>query len=283
MVLPAFGVVSELVTAAARKRIFGYWFIAFASIAIAVDRLPGLGPPHVRGRAVACMRAPSFRSFAIVVAVPSGDQGLQLDRDALQRLDPLRRAVLYALGFIGLFAVGGLTGLLLAMLAVDVHVTDTYFVVAHFHYIMVGGTVTAFFGALHFWWPKITGRMYLEVWAQIAAVLDLRRLQPDLLPAVHPRLSRACRGAITSIRPSSRCCTCCRRRAPRSWRSAISLPSVYLFCSLRHGRPAGPNPWGATGLEWSVPSPPPKHNFADIPVVVREPYDYPIKDPVSRG
>ena len=94
------------------------------------------------------------------------------------------------LGFIGLFTIGGLTGLFVAALAADVHLHDTYFVVAHFHYIMVGGMVSAFFGGLHYWWPKITGRMYPEMWARIAALDHLLRFQPHLLPAVHPRLSR---------------------------------------------------------------------------------------------
>ena len=102
----------------------------------------------------------------------------------------LETPMLYALGFIGLFTIGGLTGLFLATLGLDVHVHDTYFVVAHFHYIMVGGTVMGYLGGLHFWWPKITGRMYPKRWRKIRGAHHLRRLQPDVLPAVHPRLPR---------------------------------------------------------------------------------------------
>ena len=114
--------------------------------------------------------------------------------------------MLYALGFIGLFTIGGLTGLFLAALAVDVHVHDTYFVVAHFHYIMVGGTVMAYLGGIHFWWPKMTGRMYPEGWGTILGDLHLRRLQSDVLPAVHPRLPGHA-AALPRLRRSSRCST----------------------------------------------------------------------------
>ena len=113
--------------------------------------------------------------------------------------------MLYAIGFIGLFTIGGLTGLFLAAMGIDIHVHDTYFVVAHFHYIMVGGTIMGYLGGLHYWWPKMTGRMYSESGGRSRGVADLRRLQPDVLPAVRGSATSACRGAITPTRRSSRC------------------------------------------------------------------------------
>ena len=184
--------------------------------------------------------------------------------------------MIYMIGFIFLFGIGGLTGLMVASTAVDVHVHDTYFVVAHFHYIMVGGTVTAFMGGLHFWWPKMTGRMYPERPAQAAALLTFVGFVLTFLPqfvlgyAGMPRryhdypdvyetwnaLSSA--GAVVLA-------------------VGYLLPLFYLVPAMFVGRPAGDNPWQATGLEWRTSSPPPVHNFVEPPVwdSHEPPYDYP--------
>ena len=182
--------------------------------------------------------------------------------------------MLYALGFIGLFTIGGLTGLFLAALGLDVHVTDTYFIVAHFHYIMVGGTVMGYLGGLHYWWPKITGRMYNELLAKVGRGDHLRRLQPDLLPAVHPRLPRhaAALSRVSAGVSGAERAVVGRRVDPGV---GYLLPLVYLIWSLRYGRVAGPNPWGAVGLEWKTTSPPPTENFEETPVVTWDAYEYP--------
>ena len=171
--------------------------------------------------------------------------------------------MLYALGFIGLFTVGGLTGLFLACLAYDVYVTDTYFVVAHFHYIMVGGMVTAYFGGLHYWWPKITGRLYPEYWARAAAILIFFGFNMTFFPQFilgvlgMPRRYHVYPPEFQIWHVMS--------SAGASVLAVATLPLFYLGWSLFFGERAPANPWHATGLEWQTPSPPPKHNFEKTP------------------
>jgi cytochrome c oxidase subunit 1 len=272
MVLPALGVVSELVTAAAHKRIFGYAFVAASSLSIAgVGFLVWGHHMFVAGQSIYASMVFSFLS--LVVAVPSAIKVYNWTATLYKGDISLDPPFLFAMGFIGLFVVGGLTGLMLAMLAVDGHVTDTAFVVAHFHYIMVGGAVTAFFGAIHFWWPKITGRMYSLTWGRIAAALIFIGFNVTFFPqfilgylgmprryATYPaqfqvlEVLSSAGAAILAV--------------------AYLLPFLYLIWSLRRGAPAPINPWDARGLEWTVPSPPPKENFV-TPPVVGEAYDYP--------
>src|SRR5256886_12992085 len=168
MILPAMGVVSELIACFSRKRVFGYGFVAFSSLAIAVLGFLVWGHHmFVAGQSVHAGMVFSLLSF--LVAIPSAIKVFNWTATLYKGSISLDTPMLYALGFIGLFTLGGLTGLFLATLAVDVHVTDTYFIVAHFHYIMVGGSVMAYMGGIHFWWPKITGRMYPEWWGRFAA------------------------------------------------------------------------------------------------------------------
>ena len=171
--------------------------------------------------------------------------------------------MLYALGFIGLFTIGGLTGLFLAALGLDVHVHDTYFVVAHFHYIMVGGAIMGYLGGLHFWWPKITGRLYPEMLGAGGGGDRLRRLQPDLLPAVHPRLPRhaAALPRVPGGVPGAERDVVGGRLDPRRrLPAADGLPR--LVDALRRDG-AATTRGRAQGLEWQTPSPPPTENFDD--------------------
>ena len=187
MVLPGMGVISELVSTFSRKPVFGYAFVAFSSVAIAVYGFLVWGHHmFVAGESAYSAMVFSFLSF--FVAIPSAIKVFNWTATLYKGSISYATPMLYAFGFIGLFTMGGLTGLFVASLGVDVHVHDTYFVIAHFHYIMVGGTLMAYLGGLHYWWPKITGRMYPEALGKDFRGQHLPGLQPHLLPAVRPRL-----------------------------------------------------------------------------------------------
>jgi cytochrome c oxidase subunit 1 len=272
MILPGMGVVSELITCFARKNVFGYRFIAFASLAIAVLGFLVWGHHmFVAGQSIYASMGFSFLSY--LVAIPSAIKVFNWTATLHKGSIALDTPMLYALGFIGLFTIGGLTGLFLAALPVDVHVTDTYFVVAHFHYIMVGGMVMAYLGGVHFWWPKITGRLYPEWWGRIPALAIFFGFNLTFFPQFilgylgMPRRYHA-------YPPEFQVLNVMSTAGASILAVGYFLPFFYLIWSLRFGKIAGPNPWKATGLEWQTSSPPPTDNFAQTPLVTSGPYGY---------
>jgi cytochrome c oxidase subunit I len=272
MVLPAMGVISEIVTCFSRNRIFGYKFIAFSSLAIAVLGFLVWGHHmFVSGQSIYAGMIFSFLSM--FVAVPSAVKVFNWTATLYKGSVSLETPMLYALGFIGLFTMGGLTGLFLATLAVDVHVHDTYFVVAHFHYIMVGGAVMAYLGGIHFWWPKITGRMYPEWWGRLSAGIIFIGFNLTFFPQfilgymgmprrVHEYVDEF---QVLNVMSSA---------GASILGVGYLIPLVYLIWSLKYGPLAGENPWGARGLEWQTASPPTTYNFPETPIVKEEAYQY---------
>jgi cytochrome c oxidase subunit 1 len=273
MILPAMGVASEVVAAFTRKKIFGYKFVAYSSLAIAF-----LGflvwAHHMFVAGISTYSAMIFAFLSFFVAVPSAIKVFNWTATLYRASVSWQTPMMYIMGFIGLFTIGGVTGLFLAALGLDVHVTDTYFVVAHFHYVMVGGTVMAYLAGLHYWWPKMTGKMYPEWWARLAALLVFVGFNLTFFPQFvlgylgMPRRYHA-------YAPEFQVLNVLSSAGASVLAVGYVLPIVYLIWSLKFGRAAGPNPWGAVGLEWTTTSPPPKENFHETPVVTWDAYDYP--------
>jgi len=272
MILPGMGLISELVTCFSRKRIFGYEFVAFASVAIAVLGFLVWGH-HMFVSGQSPYAGMVFSLLSFMVAIPSAVKVFNWTATMYKGYVSYDAPMLYAMGFIGLFTLGGLTGLFLASMAVDVHVHDTYFIVAHFHYIMVGGMVMAYLGGIHFWWPKITGRLYPEGWARFAALVVFIGFNLTFFPQFilgylgMPRRYHAYPEEFQVLNVMS-------TAGASILAVGYLIPMVYLIWSLRYGKVAGENPWQAKGLEWQTSSPPPTENFYQTPVVTEEAYGY---------
>jgi len=280
MVLPAMGVVSEVVTCFARKPVFGYRYMVYSLLAIAAVGFMVWGHHmFVSGQSMYAGMVFSLLSF--LVAIPSAIKVFNWTATLYKGSIRFDAPMLYALGFVGLFMMGGITGIWLAALAADVHLTDTYFVVAHFHYIMVGGAVMAFFAALHFWWPKVTGRLYSDGWARAGAIVMFVGFNLTFFPQYiagflgMPRRYHAYPEEFQVLNVLS-------TGGAVVLGVGYLLPMLYLWWSLHRGRPAGANPWSATGLEWRTPSPPPPDNFAAQPRVEGPVYAYHAGDADGR-
>jgi cytochrome c oxidase subunit 1 len=273
MILPGMAIISECVAAFTRKKVFGYKFVAFSSLAIAFLSFL-VWAHHLFVAGISVYSALIFSFLSMCVAVPSAIKVFNWTATMYKASVSWNTPMLYVLGFIGLFTIGGVTGLFLGALGVDVHVHDSYFVVAHFHYIMVGGTIMAYMAGLHYWWPKITGRMYPEWWARLSALLVFVGFNLTFFPQFlvgyvgMPRRYHA-------YAPEFQVLNVLSTAGATVLAVGYLLPMIYFAWSLKFGRKAGANPWGAVGLEWATTSPPPKENFHETPVVTWEAYDYP--------
>jgi cytochrome c oxidase subunit 1 len=272
MVLPSMGVVSELIANFSRKNIFGYSFVAFSSLAIAVFGFLVWGHHlFVTSQSVYAGMIFSFLSFA--VAIPSAIKVFNWTATLYKGSISFDTPLLYALGFIGLFTVGGMTGLFLASLGVNVHVTDTYFIVAHFHYIMVGGAMFGYLGGLHYWWPKISGRMYPDGWGRFSALLIFAGFNLTFFPQFiagylgMPRRYHA-------YPPEFQVFNVLSTAGASILALGYLVPAIYLIWSMRYGRRAEANPWNLPGLEWRIQSPPLTENFTSTPIVTWGAYEF---------
>jgi cytochrome c oxidase subunit 1 len=281
MILPAMGVQSELIAAFARKPVYGYKIVAFSSLAIAVLGFLVWGHHmFVSGQSVYAGLV--FSVISMLVAVPSAVKIFNWTATLYRGSVSWETPMLYALGFMGLFTIGGLTGVMLATLGIDVHVHDTYFIVAHFHYVMVGGTIMGFMGGLHYWWPKMTGRLYSAFWSKLSAMIIFVGFNLTFFP-------QFVMGYMGMPR---------RYHAyPEEWQVwhvlstagatvlgvGYLLPAFYFLYSLKFGPKASANPWGAIGLEWETTSPPPTHNFVRTPLVNHDAYEYKPKEAAVVG
>jgi cytochrome c oxidase subunit 1 len=278
MILPSMGVVSEIVAAFSRKSIFGYRIIAFASLAIAVLGFLVWGH-HMFVSSQSAIAGMFFSLVSMTVAIPSAVKVFNWTATLYKGAVSWDTPMLYAMGFIGLFTIGGLTGVMVATMGIDVHVHDTYFVVAHFHYIMVGGALMGYLGGLHYWWPKITGKLYPRFWSRLAALTVFVGFNVTFFPQFilgymgMPRRYHVYPEEFQVLNVMS-------SAGATILGLGYVIPIVYFIWSMRYGEWAGENPWGAAGLEWETTSPPPTENFDVPPVVTSPPYTYPQPEEV---
>lgn len=275
MILPAMGIISELVSVFSRKHIFGYRFIAYSSIAIAVFGFLVWGH-HMFVSGQSPLAAIIFSALTFSVSIPSAIKVFNWLATMYKGSVSLAAPMCYALSFILLFGIGGLTGLFLGTLATDVHLHDTYFVVAHFHYVMMGGTLVAFLGGLHYWWPKMFGRMYNDLWARIGCLIIFLGFNMTFLPQFllgtrgMPRRYARYLPEFQSLHQMSTI-------GAMVLGAGLFLAAGVLLYAVFKGRRAPANPWGSPSLEWTCSSPPPPHNFAHTPTA-GDPYDYSVNE-----
>ncbi len=273
MILPAMGIISELVSVFSRKHIFGYRFIAYSSLAIAIFGFLVWGH-HMFVSGQSRLAAITFSALTFSVSIPSAIKVFNWLATMYKGSINLAAPMCYALSFILLFGIGGLTGLFLGTLATDVHLHDTYFVVAHFHYVMMGGTLVAFLGGLHYWWPKMFGRMYNELWARIACLIIFLgfnlTFMPQFLLGTRGMPRRYAR-YLPEFQPLHQMSTV----GAFVLGAGLFLAAGVLLYAIFKGRRAPANPWGSPSLEWTCNSPPPAHNFDATPTA-GDPYDYSV-------
>jgi cytochrome c oxidase subunit 1 len=280
MIVPAMGVVSEIMTTFARKPIFGYRFIAYSSIALALFSFLVWGH-HMFVSGQSKLANMVFSALTFSVGIPSAIKVFNWVATLYKGDIRLQTPMLYALSFLIMFTIGGLTGIFLAILSIDVQLHDTYFVVAHFHYVMMGSTLIAFVGALHYWWPKVTGKMYPERIARITAVGVFVGFNLTFLPQFVMG-SRGMPRRYWDYDPEFKLFH--QLSTVGAFILGISLFTVvcYLMWSFKRGAKAPQNPWGGTTLEWDAPTPPTIFNFPEPPEL-HELYNYDDLEELPEG
>jgi cytochrome c oxidase subunit 1 len=272
MILPSMGVISEVISTFSKREPMGYSFIAFSSVAIAIFGFLVWGH-HLFVSTQSVYAGMVFSVLSFLVAIPSAIKVFNWTATMYKGSVELATPMLYAIAFIGLFTIGGFTGLFLAAMGMDVHLTDTYFVIAHFHYVMVGGAILGFLAGIHFWWPKMTGRMYPELWSKAAAVIIFVGFNLTFFPQfILGYMGMPRRYHVYP--PEFQVFNVLSSAGASVLALGFILPFFYLTWSLKNGPKAGRNPWGASSLDWQTDSPPIQMNFEVTPVVTVEAYDY---------
>ncbi len=272
MIVPGFGIISEIISTFSRKHIFGYWAIALSSLAIAfIGFLVWGHHMFVAGQSSLANLVFSFLTF--LVGIPTGIKIFNWIATMYKGSIDLKTPMLYVMVFLFLFTIGGFTGIMLGALAVDIHLHDTYYVVAHFHYVMVGGMVMAFLGGLHYWWPKMTGKMYNEMWGRISCAIVFIGFNLTFLPQFVMGSLGMPRRYFNYLEQFQ------GYHVMSTYGSYILglgflMVLIYLTHSIFKGKKAPANPWQSRAMEWQAPSPPPLHNFEHTPVIIHGPYDY---------
>ncbi len=272
MIIPSMGVISEIIAAMTRKKIFGYQFVAFSSLAIAVFGFLVWGH-HLFTSSQSMYAGMVFSLISYAVAIPSAIKIFNWTATIYKGSVSYDTPMIYALAFIGLFTIGGMTGLFLAAIGLDVHLQDTYFVVAHFHYVMVGGAIIGYLGGLHLWWPKITGRMYPEIWGRISAVIIFLGFNLTFFPQFIVGYLGMPRRYHAYV-PEFQVWHILSSAGASILAVGFIMPVVYLAWSIKYGEKVGDNPWMAAGLEWETSSPPPTENFTYQPIVDHDAYEF---------
>jgi hypothetical protein len=271
MIIPGMGVISELISTFARKPLFGYRFVAYSSVSLALLSFLVWGH-HMFVSGQSRLANMVFSALTFTVGIPSAVKVFNWVATLYKGDIRLKTPMLYALSFLLLFMIGGLTGLFLGILSVDVHLHDTYFVVAHFHYVMMGSTLVAFLGALHYWWPKFTGKMYPESLGKICATGVFFGFNLTFLP----QFVMGARGMprrYWDYDPQYQIFHQLSTIGAFVLGISLFIVVCYLFTSLKTGAKAPRNPWGGSSLEWQAPTPPTLYNF-EKPPVLHELYNY---------